>query len=101
MNYWKECISEALDDAGINATEDQIKTIAEWVSGAHENYGMAFGHDCISNSFDEGRLKEELRKEKSKVYCKSCKGQGYIVTNGPYHSSETTCHVCRGEVRHL
>lgn len=49
MDYWKECIEEALDDAGITATKEQIETIVGWVEGAHDNYGMAHGHDCIPN----------------------------------------------------
>jgi len=49
MDYWNECISEAFDEAGIDATKEQIDGVAEFVEGAHENYGMAFGHDCIPN----------------------------------------------------
>lgn len=62
MDFWEECISEALEDAGLTATAEQIDTIASWVEGAHENYGMAHGHDCISNP-----LEEELRKQKLKT----------------------------------
>ena len=49
MDYWNECISEAMDESGIVATEAQIKTVADIVSGAHQEYGMAFGHDAIPN----------------------------------------------------
>lgn len=57
MDYWTECISEAMEDAGIAATKEQIDTVVTWVEGAHENYGMAFGHDCIPNPL-ESDLKE-------------------------------------------
>ncbi len=40
--FWIECTSEALDMAGVSATDEQIKEIAATVQGAHENYGMAF-----------------------------------------------------------
>lgn len=40
--FWIECASEALDMAGVSATDEQIKEIAATVQGAHENYGMAF-----------------------------------------------------------
>lgn len=40
--FWIECASEALDMAGVTATDEQIKEIAATVQGAHENYGMAF-----------------------------------------------------------
>jgi len=64
MDYWKECISEAFDDAGIVATEDQIETVASWVDGAHENYGMATGSDCIPNPMtsEVEELKARIRK---------------------------------------
>ena len=62
MNYWKECIAEAFEESGIKATDEQITNVAEWVEGAHENYGMAHGHDCIANP-----LEDELRQEKLKT----------------------------------
>lgn len=64
MNYWQECISEALDEAGIEASQEQIQTIAKIVSGAHENYGMAFGHDCIPNPVlaEVETLKKKIKK---------------------------------------
>jgi len=40
MNYWNECVAEALCDAKIEATDEQIDTIASWVEGAHENCDM-------------------------------------------------------------
>jgi len=49
MDYWLECIKEAFEDAGIIATEEQIRNVTGWVEGAYENYGMASGHDCIPN----------------------------------------------------
>ena len=102
MNYWHECISEAFDDAGIVATSEQIKTVVEFVEGAHENYGMAFGHDCIPNPLeqDNKQLKQALVDEKEKVFCKECMGKGSITSPGPYHSSISTCWKCRGEGKH-
>lgn len=41
MNYWEICIQEAFEDAGIDATKEQIDTVTSWIEGAHENYGMA------------------------------------------------------------
>ena len=60
-DYWNECISEALEDAGITATNEQIDTVASWVEGAHDNYGMAFGHDCIPNPLQT--QVDDLRRE--------------------------------------
>lgn len=102
MDYWNECISEAFEDAGIKASEEQINTVAGWVEGAHENYGMAFGHDCIPSHYESEneKLKRELKKEQDKVICEACKGRGVIITPGPYHSGMSNCSRCRGDGRH-
>ena len=65
MDYWKECISEAFDEAGITATEEQIAMVAGDVQVSHENYGMAFGHDCIPNPLEAEvkKLKDELKNK--------------------------------------
>ena len=64
MDYWEECIRESFEDAGIVATEDQINVVVDWVDGAHENYGMAFGHDAIPNPMcmEVDELKAKIRK---------------------------------------
>jgi hypothetical protein len=49
MNYWMECISEAFDEAGIVATDEQIKSVADDVEGSHENYGLYSGQEAIPN----------------------------------------------------
>ena len=49
MEYWKVCIEEALCEAGIKATENQINEVAIWVEGAHENFGTATGSENIPN----------------------------------------------------
>ena len=99
MSYWEECIAEAFEDSKISATEGQIKNVASWVSGAHENYGMAHGHDCISNPLrDENKdLETKLKIERSKVVCPECCGSGEYVSYGPSHSASSACHKCRGE----
>lgn len=65
MDYWKECIEEALEDAGITATKEQIETIVGWVEGAHDNHGMAHGYDCIPNPMisEVEKLSRELEKQ--------------------------------------
>ena len=59
-NYWEECVSEAFQEAGITATSDQIKIVSEYVEGAHENYGMAHGHECIPNPYKQ-RMRDWLK----------------------------------------
>lgn len=99
MDYWQECISEAFDDIGIQATEEQKKAVAEWVEGAYDNYDMAMGHECIPNSLVEEnkKLKADLKKEQEKVVCPECKGKGSITDYGPYHSATSDCFKCKGE----
>ena len=98
MDYWEECISEACDDAGLKATDEQISIIASWVEGAHENYGMAHGYDAIPNhlQLENEKLEKELKREKDKIPCPECGTRGRIVMQGPYHSSDSECYKCRG-----
>lgn len=67
MDYWDECIAEAFEDAGIEATADQIETVAGWVEGAHENYGMAHGYDAIPNplSSEVEKLRRQIKELES------------------------------------
>jgi len=65
VDYWNECIREAFEDAGLVATKDQIDIVAGWVEGAHDNYGMAYGHDCIPNplSSEIEKIKREMVRQ--------------------------------------
>ena len=51
-DYWEECIGEALEESGLEATREQVNNIASWIEGAHENYGMAHGHHYIPNPLE-------------------------------------------------
>lgn len=96
--YWIDCIAEACQDCGLVATKEQVETVASWAQGAHENYGMATGGDCIPNPLhsEVERLRLELKKEQNKQICSSCMGKGTITTNGPYHSATGSCYSCNG-----
>jgi hypothetical protein len=106
MNYWEECIRESFDDCGIVATEEQIKTVASWVDGAHENYSMATGEDVASANFvsDEERELKMLKKaienkkqwELSTSPCITCNTTG-MVTDG--WGRDIKCEYCRGKGR--
>ncbi len=103
MNYWIECISEAFDDAKLDATPEQIYTVASWVEGAHESYDIALGHDVISNPLleDNDKLRRELKIERDKVSCQVCHGEGSItISVGPSHFSTSECWKCVGEGKH-
>lgn len=102
MDYWQECVAEALEDANLKATDEQIQNISGWVEGAHDNYGMAFGHDCIPNpqTLEIEKLQKELKKERDKILCGECNGAGRITDYGPVHSYNSECSKCRGEGRY-
>jgi len=102
MRYWKECIEASLDEVGIKATDEQIDIIAGNVEVSHEQYGMAFGYDCIPNPLaqENDRLKRALENEKNKVHCKSCNGKGTIYESWGTRSSSSRCDRCNGEGRH-
>jgi len=99
MDYWKECVESALEEAGIEATSGQITVMADVVSGGYENYGMAFGYYCIPNPLqvENDRLNHKLSIEKSKVMCPACGGRGRFVEYGPSHTYNSECPKCRGE----
>lgn len=99
MNYWKECIQEAFDEAGIKASEEQMALVAETVEGAHENYGMAFGHDAIPNPLlaEISELNQKLNKEIQKRVCPDCKGKGIDVISFGTRCAVSECPKCRGE----
>lgn len=102
-DYWETCIKEAFGEYEIKATDEQVNNVIEWVEGAHENYGMSHGHECIADTDIQEieRLQKELKTEKDKVHCEKCSGQGRIISLcGSSHYSNTECWKCRGEGRH-
>ena len=100
MDYWKECILEAFEIAGITATQRQIDNVALLVKEAHGVYGETHGHHFISDPRDIEikRLSLELKKEKQKVYCEECNGKGYVLERcGPTRTATFDCSNCGGE----
>jgi len=70
-DYWIECVSVAFEDAGIEATNEQIQSVAGDVEAGFDNYGMAHGHGCIPNPLladleasrkESRRLEDEVDK---------------------------------------
>lgn len=106
MDYWEHCLSEALEDAGMTATKEQLDTLASWVEGAHENYGLATGLEVANRNFisDEARELERLQLEINRVNdwtqstepCKVCLATG---TSRDSWGRDITCDGCNGEGR--
>lgn len=88
MDYWKECVEEAFEDAKIEVTKEQIDTVISWVEGAHNNYGMRFGYDCSPNPLEDEIkiLKKELEKDTNRFRCPEC-----------IKSNRHDCYKCGGE----
>jgi len=97
LKYWEECISDAMQDAGISATLEQIKQVAESVEGAHDNYSMAYPTPENPLGPENKRLKEALQKEKEKRGCPECGGNGVLTEYWMDRSSTSQCSKCRGE----
>jgi hypothetical protein len=86
MNYWKEALCSALEEAGTDIPpDDKLEIAAEVIEGAFDNYGMAHGHDCIPNPLksEVERLSKDLKNERDKILCTNCNGRGRIRIDGP------------------
>lgn len=98
-NYWETTISEAAEECGLDLTPEQLDTLASWVEGAHENYGMAMGYDCIPNPLrlENEELQRKLQIEQQKSVCPRCNGSGIEVVHGPCHDAISQCFTCKGD----
>lgn len=98
-DYWIDAVGEAFDVAKLDATTEQIATVARWMESAHECHSSAHGGECIPDPMrlENERLSRALKIEQSKVVCRECNGKGRIVTPGPYHYGNSPCHKCNGE----
>lgn len=101
--YWRECVQSAMEEAGLEATVEQIEDVAAAVGLAHENYGLAFYQPTENPLAPELRsVKEELDEERRMVNCEQCGGKGSITTFGPGGMCSTSqCLRCHGHGRHL
>lgn len=65
VEYFRELLTDSLDEHGLKATPEQVLAIAKDVAGAHENFGMAFGHDAIPSPAiaERKRLDEQHKYE--------------------------------------
>lgn len=53
LDYWEECISLSAEDCNLTLTSEQLKCLAESVSGGHDCYGMAFYSPPDSDRYND------------------------------------------------
>lgn len=100
MDYWRETVECALEDAGIKVTNDQLKALVGDIEVAHENYGMMHGHDVASANLkaDErdklDKAKKALMYEEEKVPCPECEGKRAPTFNGQWEAARYQCWKC-------
>ncbi len=97
MKYWEECLAYSFDENGVVATQAQIIAIASDIQCSHENYGMAFPVPENPLISELKTVKAELKREKEKVFCEECKGNGSITTAWGSRQSTSRCWKCHGE----
>ena len=62
MEYFKELTEEALSDAGIKATSEQIDTVSSWVKSGFECHHESTGQHMIADPREE-----EVKKLKTQI----------------------------------
>jgi hypothetical protein len=106
MDYWRECIEIALDECGLNATDEQVTYLVDAVKGGHENYGMAHGYDCVPEP-SETQAKRELaemkrqarQREEWKLSTKPCRACTTTGSVRDVWGRDMTCPDCNGKGR--
>lgn len=102
-DYWKIAIEEALEEANLVASLDQISMIAKSIEYAHENYAEFSGKSVADSNFVSDAEIELARLNKvtqdrerfllSTKPCRCCYTAG-VVTDG--WGRDVVCPECRG-----
>jgi hypothetical protein len=99
--YWRITSEDALCEAGLAATQEQIDEVGWRFQRAAEVHGEYTGAYLIPDPMREenAKLLTLLNKERSKVFCRECQGTGRLIENfGPVgRSSNSECWKCHGE----
>lgn len=99
--YWEETVAQALEEAGVPATKDQIKAIAADMLISADNMGMLDGSEHRTESNNElDTLKKKLADmeefDRLAVACEYCKGRGYVTD---CWDRKFSCDMCGGKGR--
>jgi len=103
--YWEESVGDALCEAGLwdSTTPEQRERLVSILQGCAEMESEYSGACNIPNPSVERAEKAEkaLKIEMSKVHCRECSGNGRIISNFGFRSSDSQCWKCHGEGKHL
>lgn len=95
--YWVICLEEILGDHGVEATSEQIAAMAkdfDSCASVQGEYSAPVEHPAVREA-DE--LRKQLKREQSKVFCKTCQGTGRLVERiSSSHVSDSSCWKCNG-----
>jgi len=91
----KESIAQAAEEHGFILPPECISDIVAAVDMCRELDSYLTGGYCPQKE-EISRLKAALDRERGKAICESCKGSGWITTQGPYHGSSSSCVHCGG-----
>jgi len=103
IEYWDEALGDSLCqiDRFDALTSEERREVAKHLAGWAESQSMAFYTPEAPEPRAIKRLEGELKKERSKIVCRECHGEGRLrYSAGPW-AVNTGCHVCHGEGRHL
>ena len=73
LEYWRECVSNALEDAGVSATGEQIDAIAHDIQGGAEMKSEAFGPVPDRESDVRREKNEEIKRLHREIEKTDCR----------------------------
>jgi hypothetical protein len=100
--YWCEAVACGFDEADAFGawdalTREQKKHIGKVLEGAAETQDMTFYVPENPDRLEIERLSAELKRERGKVGCFTCRGTGRIQGRAGPWFTDTQCDDCRGE----
>lgn len=97
VDYFRIGIAEAAEECGLEITEEQLNHLASAVAGGASEIGQVFPEPESAQELVVRKLKKELQKERDKIICPECRGQGSITEFFCGWRSTSQCDICRGE----
>lgn len=97
MNYWIEALTEALDQAAIPATAEQIAEAAKWIESAAEyrhEHEYQPEHPAVA---ELAATRKALTIEQSLIVCPECRGSRDERVDIGSHVAISRCYNCNGK----